>query len=138
MLELIMYDGAGTRIRLDGGIAAVTPAHRYQDGVQLNVSVLCRFGLKTLILCRKRAQKIQRTSSVNVRLLSARSMRSSFGKACQTTMSIQTTRRLPKITPRHWKMKWMQLVRGSISIFWTARDCSTPFQKKTRGILKCE
>jgi hypothetical protein len=33
MLELIMYDGAGTHLRLDGGIAAVTPARRYQDGV---------------------------------------------------------------------------------------------------------
>ena len=31
--DLILYDGAGTRIQLGSNIGVVTPANRFQDGV---------------------------------------------------------------------------------------------------------
>lgn len=35
--DLILYDGAGTRIRIGAGITVKTPPARFQDGVQLEV-----------------------------------------------------------------------------------------------------
>lgn len=44
-VNIIMWDGAGSRAHLDGNVGLETPADRYQDGVQLEVCicVLCLF-----------------------------------------------------------------------------------------------
>ena len=39
--DLILYDGAGTRIKLGSNIGVVTPANRFQDGVTMSVSDWC-------------------------------------------------------------------------------------------------
>jgi len=39
--DLILYDGAGTRIQLGSNIGVVTPANRFQDGVTMSVSGWC-------------------------------------------------------------------------------------------------
>ena len=40
-VDIIMWDGAGSRAHLAGNVGVVTPADRYQDGVRLEVSIFC-------------------------------------------------------------------------------------------------
>lgn len=40
-VNLILYDGAGTRIQLGSNIGIVTPANKFQDGVTMSVSGWC-------------------------------------------------------------------------------------------------
>jgi hypothetical protein len=39
--DLILYDGAGTRIKLGSNVGVVTPANKFQDGVTMSVSDWC-------------------------------------------------------------------------------------------------
>jgi len=39
--DLILYDGAGTRIQLGSNIGVATPANKFQDGVTMSVSACC-------------------------------------------------------------------------------------------------
>jgi len=38
MTKVCLWDGAGSRVQLGGNVGLNTPADRYQDGVQLEVT----------------------------------------------------------------------------------------------------